>query len=145
MSVVIFNAGGQQVLGTVTLHHAIGMLFRRVARVYEAEPDRRFGPYPHPRSVELVGWIYTRWVYEPTSNACSRTAVLRRDNYRCAYCGQTGMTLDHIVPKSRGGRTTWTNCVAACAPCNSRKANRTPEEAGMRLDATPRSPASLMA
>jgi len=138
--VIIFNAGGQQVLGAVTLQHAIGMLVRSVALVRDAEPDAAFGPFPKPRSVELVRWIYTRWQFETRADTCSRTAVLRRDRYRCAYCGQTGTTLDHIVPKSRGGRTTWTNCVAACASCNARKANRTPAEAGMRLDTVPRRP-----
>jgi len=138
--VIIFNAGGGQVLGAVTLQHAIGMLVRSVALVRDAEPDAVFGPYPRPRSVELVRWIYTRWQFEVGGGACSRAAVLRRDRYRCAYCGQTGTTLDHVVPKSRGGRTTWTNCVAACASCNERKANRTPEEAGMRLDTVPRRP-----
>ncbi len=55
--VVILNAGGQQVLGKVTLRHAIGMLHRRVARVHEAVPGETFGPYPRPRSVELDRWI----------------------------------------------------------------------------------------
>ncbi|MCL1907413.1 MAG: HNH endonuclease [Propionibacteriaceae bacterium] len=139
--VVIFNAGGQQVLGTATVRHAAGMLYRRVARVHEAEPGRTFGPYPLPRSVELVRWIYTAWVYEATRQpVCSRVAILRRDRYQCAYCGQTGTTMDHILPKSRGGRTSWTNCVAACLECNGLKADKTPQEAGMRLDIQPRAP-----
>jgi len=139
--VVILNAGGQQVLGTASIRHAAGMLYRRVAKVYEAEPGETFGPYPLPKSVELVRWIYTKWVYEATRQpTCSRNAILKRDRYRCAYCGQTGTTMDHIVPKSRGGHTTWTNCVAACQACNVKKANKTPQEAGMRLDIQPRVP-----
>ncbi len=136
--VVILNAGGQQVLGKVTLRHAIGMLHRRVARVHEAVPGETFGPYPRPRSVELDRWIYTKWVYEATGHlVCSRTNILRRDRYICAYCGRTGTTFDHILPRSRGGRTTWLNCVAACLECNSRKADRTPQEAGMVLSIRP--------
>ena len=139
--VVILNAGGQQVLGTATVRHAAGMLYRRVARVYEAEPGVTFGPYPLPRSVELVRWIYTAWLYEAIrAPMCSRSAILRRDGFRCAYCGELGTTLDHVLPRSRGGRTTWTNCVAACHSCNVRKADKTPEEAGMRLSFTPRAP-----
>ncbi len=139
--VVILNAGGQQVLGSVTLRHAIGMLYRQVARVHEAVPGATFGPYPVPRSLELVRWIYTKWVYEATGRlVCSRAAVLRRDGYRCAYCGRTGTTMDHILPKSRGGQTSWTNCVAACVECNNRKAALTPEEAGMKLSVVPRVP-----
>ena len=139
--VIIFNAGAQQVLGTASVRHAAGMLYRHVARVHEAEPGMTFGPYPFPRSVELVRWIYTAWLYETTRQpVCTRTAVLRRDGYRCGYCGQTGTTMDHIIPRSRGGRTTWTNCVAACQTCNRTKADKTPSEAGMRLDVQPRTP-----
>jgi len=139
--VVILNAGGQQVLGTATVRHVAGMLYRHVATVYEAEPDETFGPYPLPRSVELVRWIYAAWLYEAGRQpACSRAAILRRDRFRCAYCGRTGTTLDHVVPRSRGGQTSWTNCVAACERCNVKKADKTPEEAGMTLSFRPRAP-----
>lgn len=71
----------------------------------------------------------------------SRRAVLLRDNFTCQYCGgQPGkehLTLDHIIPRSRGGRMDWENVVTACAPCNRRKANRTPDEANMRLLSVP--------
>ena len=65
--------------------------------------------------------------------------------YRCQYCGgvfvQRDLNLDHVVPLSRGGRSEWTNVVAACVPCNGRKGNRFPEEAGMRLIRQPKKPA----
>ncbi|MGC3955484.1 MAG: HNH endonuclease [Propionicimonas sp.] len=139
--VVILNAGGQQVLGEVTVQHAIGMLHRQVARVHEAVPGATIGPYPVPRSVELERWIYTKWVWEATGTlVCSRANVLRRDRWTCAYCGRTGNTWDHIVPRSRGGRSTWTNTVAACLACNGLKADRTPEEAGMQLQFRPHVP-----
>nr|HEX4318590.1 HNH endonuclease [Kofleriaceae bacterium] len=71
----------------------------------------------------------------------SRVNIYARDRYRCQYCGQTcttnELTYDHVVPRSRGGRTTWENIVAACYVCNRRKANRTPAEAGMKLLAQP--------
>lgn len=64
----------------------------------------------------------------------SRALVLRRDRNRCQYCGVNGATtIDHVMPQSRGGKDTWENLVAACARCNHGKADRTPEEAGMRL------------
>lgn len=136
--VVILNAGGHQVLGEVTVKHAIGMLHRQVARVHEAVPGRTIGPYPVPRSVELERWIYTRWVWESTGTlVCSRANVLRRDRWTCAYCGRTGTTWDHIVPRAHGGRSTWTNTVAACLACNGEKADRTPAEAGMVLQFRP--------
>lgn len=61
----------------------------------------------------------------------------RRDDYTCQFCGGElngrSLTIDHVVPRSRGGGTSWENCVAACTPCNSKKADRLPREAGMPL------------
>lgn len=71
----------------------------------------------------------------------NRREVLRRDRNKCQYCGATkNLTLDHVVPKSRGGTHTWDNVVIACNHCNSRKGDRTPEEAGMPLQIKPRAP-----
>ena len=74
----------------------------------------------------------------------SRRALLLRDNYTCQYCGDTpgreNLTIDHVLPRSKGGRTEWENVVVACAPCNRRKGNRMPDEAGMPLAAKPHRP-----
>ncbi|MBX3270821.1 MAG: HNH endonuclease [Sandaracinaceae bacterium] len=71
----------------------------------------------------------------------SRGQVLARDGYRCQYCGEQAplraLTLDHVLPRSRGGATSWTNVVTACRPCNAHKGGRTPDEAGMPLRAIP--------
>lgn len=71
----------------------------------------------------------------------SRVNIYARDGYRCQYCGTkcttAELTYDHVVPRSRGGRTTWENIVSACYACNRRKANRTPAEAGMVLRSIP--------
>jgi 5-methylcytosine-specific restriction endonuclease McrA len=75
----------------------------------------------------------------------TRRNIFHRDRSRCQYCGgafaQRDLNLDHVVPLSRGGHSEWTNVVTACVPCNSRKGNRLPEEAGMRLVRRPRRPA----
>ena len=63
----------------------------------------------------------------------SRRAVFARDDYRCQYCGDRADSIDHVLPRSRGGRHEWENLAAACRPCNTRKRDRTPDEAGMRL------------
>jgi len=67
----------------------------------------------------------------------SRKTILKRDSYQCQYCGyidsRKNITVDHIVPRSRGGMNSFANCVAACRSCNIKKGNKTPEEAGMRL------------
>ncbi|ABM97070.1 HNH endonuclease [Methylibium petroleiphilum] len=69
--------------------------------------------------------------------AFARDKLMRRDRFTCAYCGDTfpdrDLTVDHILPQSRGGRDGWMECVASCSACNFRKADRTPEEAGMPL------------
>ena len=74
----------------------------------------------------------------------SRRNVAKRDHYTCQYCGaQPGveaLTIDHVLPRSQGGQSSWTNCVAACVPCNARKADRTPEQAGIKLKKSPARP-----
>jgi 5-methylcytosine-specific restriction endonuclease McrA len=79
-----------------------------------------------------------------TAVAFSRRNVAKRDHNTCQYCGaQPGwerITVDHVVPRSQGGSSNWTNCVAACVPCNATKADRTPEQAGMRLRRRPTRP-----
>lgn len=72
----------------------------------------------------------------------SRKSIFARDRHTCQYCGATGvvLTLDHVVPRDRGGKTDWDNLVCCCTKCNNVKANRTPSEAGMKLKKPPRRP-----
>jgi 5-methylcytosine-specific restriction endonuclease McrA len=67
----------------------------------------------------------------------TRAALMRRDNFRCAYCGSRAETIDHVIPRSRGGKHVWENCVASCMSCNHRKADRLLEELGWTLRVTP--------
>lgn len=79
----------------------------------------------------------------------SRINIYMRDKWTCQYCGERKMTkeltFDHVLPRYQGGGTNWTNIVAACRPCNDYKANRTPEQAGMRLLSKPEKPRWLPA
>lgn len=74
----------------------------------------------------------------------TRMNVFERDNDTCQYCGYKGdrkeMNIDHVIPRDHGGKTEWENIVLSCIPCNSRKANRTPAQAGMRLRKLPKRP-----
>jgi 5-methylcytosine-specific restriction endonuclease McrA len=72
----------------------------------------------------------------------TRFEIFHRDQYTCQYCGKVGrqLTLDHVMPKHRGGQHTWENVVSACVHCNRVKAGRTPEEAGMKLIRHPTKP-----
>lgn len=127
--VLVLNASYEP-LQRVSLQHAIKMLVREVA-VVEEEAGGTFGPFPVPKVLRLVRYVVTRWMHR-RSNLCTKTAIKARDK-KCAYCGGRAETVDHVIPRSRGGTLTWDNAVAACQRCNHRKANRTPEEAGMAL------------
>ncbi|MSQ27811.1 MAG: HNH endonuclease [Dehalococcoidia bacterium] len=74
----------------------------------------------------------------------TRRELFQRDNYTCQYCGKLtrDLTIDHVVPRFRGGPHTWDNLVSACKACNHRKAARTPEEARMKLKAPPTMPSA---
>ncbi|MFK4082932.1 HNH endonuclease [Kribbella sp. NPDC020789] len=133
MSVIVLNASYEP-LHTVSIQHAIRMLVREVAVVEEAHGERYIGPFPVPRVLRLVRYVVTHWRYAAGRMKYSKHGVLRRDKFRCAYCGlDNADTMDHVQPRSRGGRTEWLNAVAAHASCNERKGNRTPGEANMPL------------
>lgn len=78
----------------------------------------------------------------------TRKNILLRDNYTCQYCGKSAgpdkLNIDHVVPKAQGGRSEWTNLVAACIPCNSEKDCRTPKQAGLTLRKKPKKPDFLV-
>ena len=92
---------------------------------------------PVPSVVRL-----TRYVRVPyrAHVGMSRRAIFARDGWRCAYCKGSAETIDHVLPRSRGGRHTWDNVVAACARCNHAKGDRTPAELGWRLHVAPTAP-----
>ncbi len=136
--VLVLNADWQP-LHRVRLKHAVRMLFRGVAEVHEAEPDRMIGVWPVPKVVRLVQYVVTRWRHA-RGPIWSRAGVLARDNRICGYCGATANTIDHVKPRSRGGLNSWLNTVAACYSCNQRKSDKTLAEAGMRLRVTPYAP-----
>lgn len=86
--------------------------------------------YMKPIIIRLLNYIkhHTR-NYRP-----SRLRVYKRDNFECVYCGSgNNLTLDHVIPKSRGGKNTWDNLVTSCFKCNLKKGNKTPEEAKLKM------------
>lgn len=92
-----------------------------------------------PKVLRLIKLIRT--IYR-TKVPFSKRNVLYRDKFTCQYCGRTKikLTIDHIIPKSRGGRSTFENCVASCKPCNNKKEDKTPNEAKMSLIRKPVQP-----
>jgi 5-methylcytosine-specific restriction endonuclease McrA len=133
--VVVLNAS-YEVLSVVGVHRAIAYLLREKAEIV-AERDgvavhSSSGiRIPVPTVVRLLR--YVRVPYRHRVPAWSKAGLLRRDQHTCAYCGRRGSTVEHLLPVSRGGRSTWTNTVIACLPCNTRKRDRTPAEARMPL------------
>jgi 5-methylcytosine-specific restriction endonuclease McrA len=92
---------------------------------------------PSPSVIRLRYMVKVPYVRR---SALSRRAVFARDDYRCQYCGQRADSIDHVMPRSRGGPHAWENVAAACRPCNLTKRDRTPDEAGMRLARPCRAP-----
>jgi 5-methylcytosine-specific restriction endonuclease McrA len=150
-----------QPVNVATVQKALVLLARDAARVVDPEHFQLYnwddwirqpprGDEPAIRGVTLrlrVPEVVTLTHYERTPAGhvtFSKRNVFKRDRLTCQYCGiQPGrdeLTLDHVTPKSRGGATSWENCVLACLECNRRKADRTPEQAGMKLRRRPARP-----
>lgn len=91
-----------------------------------------------PTIIRLKKFVPPEWKSKPPK--FSKAGVLYRDKYRCAYCRNRAETIDHVVPRARGGVNSWENCVAACFPCNNRKADMTVAQAGLVLRSKPRVP-----
>lgn len=96
---------------------------------------------PLPRTIILKRYVLVKHdVIIHEGSRATFPAVLRRDGHRCGYCGEYADTIDHILPQSHGGRNTWGNLIAACFSCNNFKADRTPEQANMKLLWPPKVP-----
>jgi 5-methylcytosine-specific restriction endonuclease McrA len=141
--VLVLNATYEP-LSIVSVQRAVVLLLKEKAELIEAAEERLHAAYtelPIPLVIRLV--YYVR-IPHPLTLAPSRRTVMARDNYTCQYCGATpgraSLTLDHVMPRSRGGPTNWDNVVTACRACNVRKGNRTPEEAGLILRRRPGRP-----
>jgi len=84
---------------------------------------------------------YVRVPRDAHQRKITRRAVFARDDWTCQYCGsRANLTVDHVIPRSKGGLSSWENIVASCAPCNRRKADRTPLQSGMHPLRQPRQP-----
>jgi len=143
--VLVLNASYEP-LNTCTVRRAHVLVDKRKAEIVEhdAEPLRSAtAAFLRPLVIRLLQYVR---VPRTVKRRISRRVLFARDGWRCVYCGTAGgrLTLDHVVPRSRGGDSTWENVVTACAPCNLRKGNRTPEEASLRLAHVPRAPAPVL-
>lgn len=150
--VLLLNGQSWEPLSIITIHRAINLLLAEKAVVIE-QTDQFLrtvrDKFPIPSVIALRTYINV-----PRRQAhWSRRGVLMRDNYTCIYCGvqpggsykgkmlvKSDFTVDHVIPKSRGGKDQWGNTACACYACNHRKGDRLPHEAGMRMKWEPKTP-----
>jgi 5-methylcytosine-specific restriction endonuclease McrA len=147
MSQVLVLNATYEPMNVVSVRRAVLLLVKEKAEIVEAaeaylRSEREV--FPVPLVIRLVYYVRIPRTF---SVPLSRRTVLARDHYTCQYCGsQPGrarLTIDHVLPRSRGGQTVWDNVIAACDVCNRRKGNRTPDEAGMPLRSQPGRPRYL--
>ncbi len=139
MRTLVLNAGYEP-LAIVPFRRAITLVLSGKAVILVAdETPVRSAERTVPRPAVVVLTRYVRIPYQRRV-PLSRRGVLRRDGHRCCYCGRAASTVDHVLPRSRGGQDTWENLVAACLPCNGRKGDSTPAEIGWTLAQPPRAP-----
>jgi len=143
--VLVLNASYEP-LNVCSVRRAHVLVWKGKAEIVESH-DRPLrsaaGAFVWPHVIRLLQYVR---VPQAVKRRISRRALFARDGWRCVYCGTSGgrLTLDHVVPRSRGGDSVWENVVTACAPCNLRKGDRTLEEAAMSLPRQPRAPAPVL-
>jgi 5-methylcytosine-specific restriction endonuclease McrA len=139
--VLVLNATYEPV-NVCTVRRAVVLLLKEKAEVIE-QADRQLHSanttIARPVVIRLVS--YVRIPRDAHRRKITRRAVFARDDWTCQYCGaRSQLTVDHVIPRSKGGGSTWDNIVASCAPCNRRKGDALPRQAGMRLNRVPRTP-----
>lgn len=138
-SVLVLNADYSP-LNVTTLRKGFILVNKGKAEIIQkGEEDiiTTIGNFVRPVIIRLLNYIRFR----PSQLKVNRKRIFRRDRFTCQYCGsKRNLTLDHVMPRSRGGNNSWTNMVTCCSRCNSKKGNRTPEEANMCLMNKPYEP-----
>ena len=143
--VLVLNASYEP-LNVCSLRRAHVLVYKGKAELVE-ELDRPLrsatDTYRWPHVIRLVHYVR---VPRTVQRKISRRALFARDGWRCVYCGTSGgrLTLDHVIPRSKGGESSWENVVTSCAPCNLRKGNRLLAEVEMVLRISPRPPAPVV-
>jgi 5-methylcytosine-specific restriction endonuclease McrA len=140
--VLVLNATFEPI-NVCTVRRATVLVLKERAEILERhERDLHAESLTMPRPIVIRLTTYVRVPREAHRRKITRRAVFARDRWTCQYCGgvRGTLTLDHVVPRSRGGPSTWDNIVTCCAPCNRRKGDRLPKAVGMKLMAQPRPP-----
>lgn len=139
--VLVLNASYEP-LNITSWQRAVVLLIKGKAEQIEHNGKYIYEDFPLPTVIRLRYYVTMPYKEIPLT----RRNILHRDGHSCQYCGYNGddLTLDHVIPRSRGGGDTWENMVTACVRCNVKKGNRTPKEAHMPLNQPPRRPISSL-
>jgi 5-methylcytosine-specific restriction endonuclease McrA len=140
--VLVLNASYEPI-NVCTVRRAAVLLLKQRAELLERSDELLHSEhFEMERPVVIRLRSYIRIPRDAHRRKITRKAVLARDAWTCQYCGSTrsGLTVDHVIPRSRGGLSVWDNIVAACAPCNRRKGNRLPAEIEMHPVSKPKAP-----
>jgi 5-methylcytosine-specific restriction endonuclease McrA len=139
--VLVLNATYEPI-NVCTVRRAVVLLLKQKAEILERASWELRGEktsLPRPMVIRLVS--YVRVPRDTHRRKITRRAVFARDGWSCQYCGtRSNLTVDHVVPRSKGGASSWENIVASCAPCNRRKGDALLRQAGMSLRRQPRTP-----
>jgi len=143
-SVLVLNQD-YQAIGVCSAERAFVLVFLNKAEMLSDHPEYQIKSirksFRFPSIIRLHRYIHIP--YKKVN--LSRQNIFRRDRNRCVYCGsRDALTIDHVVPRSHGGRDTWDNLVTACQKCNSRKGDMSPEEAGLEMRHQPFRPSFVM-
>lgn len=139
--VLVLNASYEP-LNITSWRRAVVLLIKGKAEQLENNERLIYTDFPLPSVIRLRHYVRVPYKEIPLT----RRNILERDRHTCQYCRYKGeqLTLDHVIPRSRGGGDTWENLVTACVRCNVKKGNRTPKEAQMNLRYPPRRPYSSL-
>lgn len=137
MGVVLVLNADYTPLNTTSFQRGFILVDKGKAEIVKSDDNpimSGFKSYVRPLIIRLLNYIK----YHTKTLKINRNRIYRRDNYQCVYCGsRKELTLDHVIPKSRGGLNDWTNLVTSCSKCNIKKADRTPDEAKMKMKQEP--------
>jgi 5-methylcytosine-specific restriction endonuclease McrA len=137
--VLLLNATFEP-LCAVSVRRAVLLLLKGKAEVLEGDGGALHSERLTIGIPSVIRLVYYVKVPYYGKRSLSRKAVFARDAWTCQYCGGSAETVDHVVPRSRGGPHSWENVVAACRRCNGRKRDKLPLEAGLKLNKKPGSP-----
>ncbi|MBR8831777.1 MAG: hypothetical protein N5P05_002360 [Chroococcopsis gigantea SAG 12.99] len=144
MSKVLVLNASYEPLNITSWRRAVVLLLKGKAEQLEHNQQGQsiYHGFPLPSVIRLRQYVSVPYKEIPLT----RRNILERDHHTCQYCAYRGeqLTLDHVIPRSRGGGDSWENLVTACVRCNVKKGNRTPKEAGMNLRSQPRKPYSSL-